>query len=111
MPFKDSHSSFKSNRVLLALIRDLGGQPCPRCHIKLDSTKKLGQKEDYWIRSQLQRYDDENRRKLIRRARKYIYKSGRVVKSTKVEALLKETSLVPTEVLVDLILPHIIILI
>ena len=85
-------------RVLLASIRDIGGRPCPRCLIPLKATDQLGQNADDRIRIEGKRVDDERRKKLIRRARRYIYEGGRVVKSAKVELLLKEMSLVPTEV-------------
>ena len=44
------------------------------------------------------RTDDENRRRVVYSAREIIYKKNYAVNSKPVEALLKQESLVPTEV-------------
>jgi hypothetical protein len=57
----------------------------------------MGTPEDKAQRTAGARLDNEERRQTVAKARKYIYDEGYVVNSTKVENLLKPTSLVPTE--------------
>jgi hypothetical protein len=49
-------------------------------------------------RETMQRVDDSKRQGLVERARHFIYRLGKVVRSTMVEGLLATQSLVPTAV-------------
>ena len=86
-------------RVYLASIRNLGRCPCPRCTILRDSIHNMGTDTDMDARNELTRRDNEGRRSLVSRARKAIYDGGVAVNSVVVENLLREQSLVPTEVI------------
>ncbi|TFY58685.1 hypothetical protein EVJ58_g6273 [Rhodofomes roseus] len=93
-----SYSADYPEKVLLASIRDMGSCPCPHCLIPKAEICNLGTTEDMRRREQDRRLDDEQRQKLVTEARRLIYEQGSSIKSTAVEALLKLTSLVPTEV-------------
>ena len=58
----------------------------------------MGTDEDMNSRHELMRHDDEDRRKLVTKARHLIYADGQAMGGVAVERLLKEHSLVPTEV-------------
>src|ERR1700679_993870 len=90
----------KSDRILIASIRNLGRCPCPRCLIPLDRVAKMGMRRDMTQRRTLARIDDVKWRNRVERAREKIYEMGYVVDSTVVEDLLQEDSLVPTAVYV-----------
>jgi hypothetical protein len=84
-------------RILLALIRDMGKFPCPRCLVPKSSLGWVGQKRDLAQRSE-KRTSDVTLKNKVKRARALIYKKGFVIRSKKVEAILKPTSIQPTEV-------------
>lgn len=82
----------------MATIRDKGRCPCPRCKITKDNISGVATPDDMAARENLRRVDTDDRRKKVHDARKLIYEEGYVPNSTHVENLLKEESLVPTEV-------------
>lgn len=82
----------------MASIRDKGRCPCPRCLIPLERVEKLGTVQDMRQRKSLARVDDEAKRLKITHAREYIYDRNFAVDSNCVEDLLKDQSLVPTDV-------------
>lgn len=84
--------------MLLASIRDKGRCPCPRCLIPLTRVDKLGTVEDINQRKKLARVDDENKRGKVAKARDHIYRRNVAVDNDAVEKLLKDQSLVPTDV-------------
>ncbi|KZT37964.1 hypothetical protein SISSUDRAFT_1129151 [Sistotremastrum suecicum HHB10207 ss-3] len=84
-------------KVLLATIRQDGFCCCPRCEVEKDEIRLLGTTRDEEIRQEKRRIDTEQRRRLIRKARKLVYEKGYSVNSKKVEDLLRAASLVPTE--------------
>lgn len=85
-------------RVILSGIRNMGRCPCPRCLIPRERADRLGEPLDIRQRSTLRRIESVKRRTWIETARTHIYKHNRTVTSKKVEDLLQEESLVPTNV-------------
>ena len=82
-------------RILLATIRDKGLCPCPRCLVPKTHLDRLGLKLD--IRNRLTQFRWYMANK-VKAARHIIYELARPITGTKVEALLKPFSGVPTEV-------------
>jgi hypothetical protein len=85
-------------RALLASIRNLGRCPCPRCLVSKSDINKLGQFLDMSHCLSNARRDDMEYRRKVNSAREIIYSKGYTVDSTAVEAILAESSLVPTQV-------------
>ncbi len=85
-------------RVLIATIRDMGRCPCPRCLVTKDRLGAVGSTSDRQARTDSARHDSEERQQKVSEARMRIYNDGYVVNSDVVENLLKDDSLVPTEV-------------
>lgn len=83
---------------MLASIRNLGNCPCPRCLIPLAQTHNMGMHHDKEERMACARVDNKIRQKKVADARKLIYEKNYAVDSKQVENLLKEESLVPTDV-------------
>ncbi|KAJ3539624.1 hypothetical protein NMY22_g4649 [Coprinellus aureogranulatus] len=83
-------------RTTIVSIRQLGGAPCPRCLVQLDDVPLLGTTEDRLTRSAQRRYDDQEKKSKVEKARKLIYESNSAVNAAPVESLLKPTSLVPS---------------
>ena len=77
-------------RVLIANIHNLGMCPCPWCLTPKNQIDDLGLKT---------RVDTEEQRSKVMAACCLIYQQHYVVDTPQVEVLLKEESLVPTEVL------------
>lgn len=75
----------------------MGQCPCPRCFVQKENLGLLGTKRDKNTRKKL-RTDDENRQWDVKAARRIIYEEGSTVNSKRVDDLLKNRSLVPTEV-------------
>ncbi|KZV84874.1 hypothetical protein EXIGLDRAFT_623736 [Exidia glandulosa HHB12029] len=92
-----TYSADYPEKVLVATIRDGGLCPCPRCHVKHDDLDQMGTPADTNTRLNRAREDTEQRRKAIRKARRYIYQQGYAVSSKQVETLLKDDSYVPVE--------------
>ncbi|KAJ3514958.1 hypothetical protein NMY22_g14576 [Coprinellus aureogranulatus] len=88
-----SYSADYPEKVLLATIRDKGLCLCPRCLVPKDKVEYMGRVRDLQLRVTHAR---EYLWDKVKKARDYIYKKGRGIKSTFVEAQLKETSSVPT---------------
>lgn len=85
-------------RIILASIRDKGGCPCPRCLVVKGKIRRLGQSDDRQQRKTSLRLDNNQRRSQISSARRAIYELNYRVNSAAVERMLKEQSLVPTNV-------------
>lgn len=92
-------------RAALATIRNLGDCPCPRCLIPITLAHNFGTPEDRHYRIHKARIDDRDRQTKVSKARKLIYgKTGGKkntnfgVGSAAVERLLKDQSLIPTDV-------------
>ncbi|KAF9058027.1 hypothetical protein BJ165DRAFT_1521351 [Panaeolus papilionaceus] len=79
--------------VLLATIRDKGMCPCPQCLAPMQSLDQLGTSDDQTRRSESRRTYNFT---AVKKARAFIYKQGKPINGTNVEALLKEFSGVPT---------------
>ncbi|KAJ7166408.1 hypothetical protein C8R43DRAFT_1162986, partial [Mycena crocata] len=92
-----TYSADYPEKVLIATLRDMGKCPCPRCKIAKEDLPGLGTPKDTAVRVEQVRRDDTARRDKVAEARKLIYEDGYVVNSTKVDDILKEESLVPTE--------------
>ena len=88
----------RCNRVILAGIRNLGRCPCPRCTMPLQEVHLMGTDTDMSQRIELARIDGDAQRETIAKARGLILENGVAINSVLVENLLKEHSLVPTEV-------------
>lgn len=89
------HLILRIFRVLLATIRNQGGCPCPRCLVPTPKVDRLGLVSDNNIRINKARKYNSVR---VNIARKLIYEDGVPIKGSRVEALLKATSAVPTSV-------------
>lgn len=90
---------------MLATIRNLGDCPCPRCLVPLSLADRFGTPEDRQFRVDKARMDDSDRQTKVSTARKLIYGKITTKKNTNydvgsaaVERLLKDQSLVPTDV-------------
>lgn len=88
----------------MSTIRDLGQHLCPRCLIPLSKVERIGMVQDMKQRQTLARINDANRQSKIQSARNWIYKENYAVDNERVESLLKDHSLVPTEVLFSLLI-------
>ncbi|KAK7007536.1 hypothetical protein R3P38DRAFT_2644843, partial [Favolaschia claudopus] len=89
-----TYSADYPEKVLLATIRDGGLCPCPRCLTPKNELHLMGYARDLAART-----GSKARKYLgiaIQIARKAIYKSGVPIGSERINALLKETSSVPT---------------
>ncbi|KAF9043137.1 hypothetical protein BJ165DRAFT_1348322 [Panaeolus papilionaceus] len=88
-----TYSADYPEKVLLATIRDKGACPCPRCLAPMQSLDQLGTIADQNTRSELPRQYNPSK---VNKARTLIYKQGKPINGTNVEALLKDFSGVPT---------------
>jgi hypothetical protein len=88
-------------RVLVATIRDKGRCPCPRCLVTFDEIPNLGTESDRKIREDRARCDDGPRREKVLAARARIYNDGYAVGGDKADEDIKDTSLVPTIVMLS----------
>ncbi|KAG2045967.1 hypothetical protein BDR06DRAFT_1040545 [Suillus hirtellus] len=91
-----TYSADYPEKALLATIRNLGGCPCPRCLIPKSRVHNLGLSLDMKQRQTLMRIDDNARKSKVTVSRELVYDHGCGVRSSCVENLLKEHSLVPT---------------
>lgn len=85
-------------RVLIANIRNLGNCPCPRCLVSKDQIPLVATETDMLRRQSFMRKDTPERQEKVAAAREFIYEGQYVVDAAQVERLLKDESLVPTEV-------------
>lgn len=82
-------------RVLLAMIKDMGSCPCPRCFTPKASFDLLGLFRDMQDRvNNIRTYCLAT----VSKAREFIYREGNTVDGSKVQATLGEGSWVPTVV-------------
>ncbi|KAG2741806.1 hypothetical protein P692DRAFT_201726163 [Suillus brevipes Sb2] len=91
-----TYSADYPEKALIATIRNLGGCPCPRCLIPKFRVQNLGMSLDIKQRETLARIDNNARQSKVVISRSHIYDLGYGIRSTAVENLLKEHSLVPT---------------
>jgi len=82
----------------MACLRYLALCPCPRCLLLKSRTPMIGTKTDSKQRTKLVRVDTEDRRMKIEIARNLMFERGLNITSSKIENLLRPTSLVPTRV-------------
>ncbi|KAF7974699.1 hypothetical protein HWV62_11479 [Athelia sp. TMB] len=87
-----TYSADYPEKALLASIRCNGRCPCPRCLVEKSEIHKLGQVKDRQTRSKLRSFIGSS----ILKARDFIYKTGHIINSTFVEALLFAQSWAPT---------------
>ncbi|KZS91947.1 hypothetical protein SISNIDRAFT_413425, partial [Sistotremastrum niveocremeum HHB9708] len=92
-----TYSADYPEKTQIASIRDMGGCPCPRCLIRLSEVPQMGTQLDKRKRLTMARVDSERRVGHVTSARDLIYIHGLGVNSERVNALLKDESLVPTE--------------
>ncbi|KDN35424.1 hypothetical protein RSAG8_11601, partial [Rhizoctonia solani AG-8 WAC10335] len=92
-----TYSADYPERVLLATIRDKGRCPCVRCLIPMELIHNMGTQSDMQARRKNPRQDNLRRQKLVNQARSLIYDNNKAVGNAEVEALLRPSSLVPTE--------------
>ena len=69
-----------------------------RCLVTMDNVPNLGTTEDRQARLEKQRVDSDEHQALVKEARKKLYDEGYAVDGEYVDGLLKDESLVPTEV-------------
>jgi hypothetical protein len=69
-----------------------------RCLVTMDEISNLGATEDRNNRVEKQRADSDEHQSRVKEARKKLYDDGYAVDGEKVDGLLKDESLVPTEV-------------
>ncbi|KAF7785232.1 hypothetical protein Agabi119p4_1397 [Agaricus bisporus var. burnettii] len=86
-----TYSADYPEKALLSTIRFLGGCPCPRCKIKKGEISGLGSPSDSLLRAAL-RTDNNERRKLVDKARKAIF-NGKGPGSAAVEKVLQPLSM------------------
>jgi hypothetical protein len=85
-------------RALLATIKCLGQNPCPRCLVQKEDIVLVGTNADITTRNHRLRTDNDTMRQKVERARKIIFTEGLGVKSNQIEKILKDYSNVPTRV-------------
>lgn len=82
----------------MACIKNMGNCPCPRCLIEKKYVYLMGSKADMNHRGTQKRVYDHALEWSINRARERIFKEGKLVAGTFVEALMNPKSLIPTRV-------------
>jgi hypothetical protein len=82
--------------MLMACLRYLSLCPCPRCLVLKSRIPMIGSKTDSKQRISLARVDSAGRRKKIEIARKLMFEEGVNITSSKIDNILRPTSLVPT---------------
>ncbi|KAJ7330330.1 hypothetical protein DFH08DRAFT_926009 [Mycena albidolilacea] len=92
-----TYSADYPEKVLLATIRNLGKCPCPRCLVEKDRLDQVGNIRDDNVRVESARADNKQFRSYVERARSWIYRQAKAIKSVKVEGLLYAKSWVPTK--------------
>ncbi|KAJ6457005.1 hypothetical protein C8R47DRAFT_1248481 [Mycena vitilis] len=91
-----TYSADYPEKVLLATIRNLGHCPCPRCLVTKDKLDQLGTIRDDKNRVKTRRVDDEGHRSYVQKARDWIHRAAKGIRSVKVEGLMSPKSWVPT---------------
>nr|GAT54655.1 predicted protein [Mycena chlorophos] len=92
-----TYSADYPEKVLLAAIRGLGRCPCPRCTIPAVQFHELGTVNDNNRRVKLARAPTTKYQNMVARARRFIYRAKKVIKSKAVEGLMQPESWVPTQ--------------
>ncbi|KAH8834403.1 hypothetical protein DL96DRAFT_1580429, partial [Flagelloscypha sp. PMI_526] len=90
-----SYAADYPEKVLLACIKNLGTWLCPRCFVMKPHVSNLGSPDNRSVRLRL-RKDTPARHRLIKKARRLIFRFGKSISSKAVSTLLNEGSLVPT---------------
>ncbi|KAI0069759.1 hypothetical protein K474DRAFT_1687673 [Panus rudis PR-1116 ss-1] len=93
-----TYSADYPEKVLLATIRNFGSCPCPTCKIPKDKLPEVGMKQDDTRRMRDARHDNLQFRNRTEIARNAVYNGGKTIKSTIVESILSDESLVPTKI-------------
>jgi hypothetical protein len=83
--------------ILLATVRHLANMPCPQCFTPKAYICLLGTHQDT-LRCQRLRMDNSFRQDRVETARRFIFEKGRPIASAGVEGILKDLSMVPTQV-------------
>ena len=96
-----STDSVRPNRILIVTICNLGMCPCLCCKLPMADVPNMGTRQDMIQRQLLVRTDDNNLQNKILDAWALIYERNYAVDSLKVQALLKDESLIPTMVSVN----------
>ncbi|TDL14712.1 hypothetical protein BD410DRAFT_696303, partial [Rickenella mellea] len=91
-----TYSADYPEKVVIALIRNLGGCPCPRCLIPLKEVGQVGTPKDMELRQTRKRCDTHASRFDVKRAREIVYNLKYTVNGDAVDKILKPESLVPT---------------
>ena len=86
------------SRVLIATIRDQGRCPCVRCLVTAPQISSLGTPEDRELRQTKPRIESEERQQQVKDAREKLYREGYAITGDHVDGVLKDESLVPTQV-------------
>lgn len=89
---------YHQTRVLVATIRDQGRCPCVRCLVTTPEIPSLGTTEDRMLRQTQPRLDSKERQQRVKDARDKLYREGYVITGDHVDGVLKDESLVPTQV-------------
>ena len=87
----------------MAIIRDQGRCPCVRCLVTTPQISALGTTEDRTLRQTKPQVESEERQQRVKDARDKLYREGYVITGEHVDGVLKDESLVPTQVRVLLI--------
>lgn len=82
----------------MATIRDQGRCPCVRCLVTTPQIPSLGTTEDRLLRQTQPRLESEERQQRVKDARDKLYREGYVITGDHVDGVLKDESLVPTQV-------------
>jgi hypothetical protein len=85
-------------RVLLATIKCLGQNPCPRCLVQKEDIALVGTNANITTHNHHLQTDNDTMRQKVERARKIIFTKGLGVKSNQIEKILKDYSNVPIRV-------------
>jgi hypothetical protein len=82
----------------VATIRDQGRCPCVRCLVTIPQIPALGTSEDQILHQTMLHVESEERQQLVKDARDKLYKEGYAITGENVDGILKDESLVPTQV-------------
>ncbi|GJE90277.1 hypothetical protein PsYK624_064060 [Phanerochaete sordida] len=88
-----TYSADYMEKIAIALIRNAGFSPCPRCYIKKADLHRMGQKIDMRIREEYPRIDEDELRRDILDAIKKIQDKGLAIGNKQVEDILQGDSL------------------
>ncbi len=93
-----TYSADYPEKVLLATMRYLATCPCPRCFVRKTDIATMGTKTDLKRREKNARLDNEERRRVIKMTRRWIYENGLPLTSKHFDGVLGIRSWVPVRV-------------